>query len=61
MSGNAPKELARSIATNLHSRYALLQTLILEGLFDFPVSSQRVVLRIKERFGKRWKTSYVQT
>ncbi len=34
---------------------------VLDGLFDSPVSSEDVIRRIKEKFGKRWKTSYVQT
>lgn len=60
MSGDAIKDRARSIAFDPKSRYALLQKLILEGLFDSPVSSEQVVLRIRERFGKKWKTSFVQ-
>jgi len=34
---------------------------VLDGLFDSTVSSEDVIRRIKEKFGKRWKTSYVQT
>ncbi len=61
MSGKSRKEKARTLAIDPQSRYALLQKLILDGFFDSPVSSEEVVLRIKEKSGKRWKTSYVQT
>jgi len=61
MSGSSLKEKARMMAIDPHSRYALLQKLILEGFLDSPVSSKEVVLRIRERSGNRWKTSYVQT
>jgi len=61
MSGKSLKEKARGLTIAPQTRYALLQKLVLEGEFDSPVSSDEVVLRIKERFGKRWKTSYVQT
>ena len=61
MSGKSLKHKAETLAINPQSRYVLLQRLILDGFFDRPVSSKEVVLRLKERFGKRWKTSYVQT
>lgn len=61
MSGKSLKEKARALSIDPHSRYALLQKLILHGFFDSPVSSEEVVLRIREKSGKRWKTSYVQT
>jgi hypothetical protein len=61
MSGKRLKEQARLLPIDSKSRYALLQKLIAQGLFDSPVSSKLIVLRIKERFGKRWKTSHVQT
>jgi len=61
MSGESLKDKARAIAIDPQSRYALLQRLIVDSCFDSPVPSKEVVLRIKEKFGKRWKTSYVQT
>lgn len=61
MSGKSLKEKVRALALDPQSRYALLQKLILNGLFDSPVSSDQVVLGIKETFGKRWKTNHVQT
>lgn len=61
MSGRSYKEQARQLALDATSRYVLLRDLICEGFFDSPVSSEEVVRRIKERFGKRWKTSHVQT
>jgi hypothetical protein len=60
MSGKSLKEKARGLSLDPNSRYALLQKLILEGFFDAPVSSEEVVRRIREKFGKRWKTSHVQ-
>jgi len=61
MSGKVLKEKARALPIDPHSRYAHLQKLICEGFFDAPVSSENVVTRIKETFGKRWKTLHVQT
>lgn len=61
MSGKALKEKARALVIDSGSRYAQLQTLICDGFLDSPVSSEGVVLRIRETFGRRWKTSHVQT
>ena len=61
MFGKALKEKANALLVAPKSGYALLQKLVVEGFLDQPVSSEQVVLRIKERFGKRWKTSQVQT
>lgn len=61
MSGKSLKEKARALAIDPQSRYVLLQKLILDGLFDSPLPSDEVVLRIREKFGKRWKTNHVQT
>ena len=41
--------------------YGVLKKLILEGEFDDPIPSATVVHRIKEKIGKRWRTSHVQT
>jgi hypothetical protein len=60
MAGKKPKECAAELRIDSKSRYFLLQKLIADGFFDSPVSSEAVVSRIRERFGKRWKTSYVQ-
>jgi len=60
MAGKTPKERAAELEIRPKSRYSLLQKLIADGFFDRPVSSEAVVLRVRERFGKRWKTSYVQ-
>jgi hypothetical protein len=61
MSGEALKEKARALQIDPQSRHAMLQKLILDGFFDAPVSSQTVVLGIKERFGKRVRISHIQT
>lgn len=61
MSGESLKEKARTLAIDSQSRYALIQKLIVAGFFDAPVSSEAVVLKIKERFGRRWKTGHIQT
>ena len=61
MSGKSLKEKARGLSVAPKTGYALLQRLILDGFFDRPVSSKDLVLRIKEKFGKRWETSRVQT
>ena len=61
MSGRTYKEEARRLSLAPKSRYVLLRELICEGFFDSPVSSEGVVRRIRERFGKRWETGHVQT
>ena len=61
MFGKALKDKAKALPVAPKSGYAPLQKLVVEGFFDGPVSSEEVVLRIKERFGERWKTSRVQT
>ena len=61
MSGKTLKQQAKSMAIDHKSRYAFLQQLIVEGFFDSPIASKGVVHRIREKFGKKWKTSHVQT
>lgn len=60
MSGRFSKEAAGELVIDRESRAALLQKLIVAGFFDSPVTSEQVVLEIREQFGKRWKTSWVQ-
>ena len=55
------KDRAREMKLMPMSGYARLRDLIVEGFFDFPVSSSEIVTRITERFGERWATGYVQT
>jgi len=43
------------------SRFAVIQKLIVEGLFDKPISSKDVARYVSERSGKRLKTTHVQT
>lgn len=60
MVGRSLKERAKDLVFKPKSRSSLLQRLIVNGFFDSPVSSEKVVQTIAERFGKRWKTSWVQ-
>src|SRR2546428_6879568 len=60
MDGSPAQKIARALAVNPQSRSSLLKRLILDGFFDSPVSSKDVVLRIREKFGKRWDTRWVQ-
>jgi hypothetical protein len=61
MLNKALKQKTHSLAIGPKSRYALLRHLILDGFFDLPVLSEQIVHRVREKFGKRWKTSYIQT
>lgn len=61
MSGSALKTRARDLVIDPKSRYVFLQKLIIAGFFDSPVSSEQIVLAIREEFGKRLETAYVQT
>lgn len=59
MHGEDPKEIARRM--ELESFHGFMRQLILEGLFDTPVSSGLIARRIRERFGRRLGTNHVQT
>lgn len=61
MPSDGPKESVRTIVIEPGSKHAMLRQLVLDGLFDSPVSSAEVVRRIAEKFGARVKTSHVQT
>ena len=61
MSGKALREKAKLLQCNPGSRYAFVQKLIVDGFFDTPVSSNDVVVRVREKFGKKMKVTYVQT
>lgn len=61
MSGKNLKQKALSLPLTPKSRHELLQKLIVTDFFDRPVSSKDVVLVIREKFGKLWKTIHVQT
>src|SRR5882762_1176020 len=61
MFGEGLKERARTLSIGAHTKYATIQRLIIDGVFDRPTSSNEVVLRIRETSGDRWKTIYVQT
>lgn len=60
MDGSPAKKITHALNVDPKSRSALLKRLILDGFFDSPVSSKAVVLRIREKFGKRWQSSWVQ-
>lgn len=61
MYGEALKEKARSLAIDPGTKYATIQALIVDGVFDRPTSSSELILKIQERYGNRWKTVHVQT
>jgi hypothetical protein len=64
MSGSsldALKAKVQALAVDPQSGYGVLKKLILEHELDEPISSASVVCRIREKIGKRWKTSHVQT
>ena len=61
MSGEALKEKAINLSIDQETNHAILQRLVIDGFFDRPVSSEEVVLRIRETVGVKWRTSHVQT
>jgi hypothetical protein len=61
MSGNSLKSRTKLLAIGPGGWHSFLQKLILGGFFDDPVSTEDVVRKIREKFGKRLKTTYVQT
>lgn len=61
MSGDNPKDLAKAMSFDRDSNYEFIRQLIVEGFFDLPVASSGVVRRVREKFGRKLRTSYVQT
>lgn len=61
MSGNDPKAVAKAMSFDPSSRYEFIRQLIVEGSFDSPVTSSEVVRLIREKFGRKLKTTYIQT
>lgn len=61
MSGDTPHLRAAAMSFDPNSRFAIIQKLITEGLFDKPTSSKDVAQHVSERSGKRLKTTHVQT
>lgn len=61
MHGDPPKDIALHMDLDPDSYYELIRQVLLEGLFDVPVTSAVIVRRIRERFGKRISTTYIQT
>ena len=57
----AIKEQAKNTVVRPKTNHAILRKLVIDGFFDRPVSSEEVVLRIRETVGDRWRTSHVQT
>jgi hypothetical protein len=55
------KNHAKGMVAKPGSIYAFIQSMIIEGFFDAPVSSSSVVIRIAEKFGKRVKSNHIQT
>jgi hypothetical protein len=60
MSGDKPHSRAAGMEFDPGSRFAIIQKLIAEGLFDKPVSSKDIARHVSERSGKRLKTTNVQ-
>jgi len=61
MSGDNPKTVAGKMLFDHDSNYELIRLLVVEGFFDLPVSSNELVHRIREKFGRKLRSNYVQT
>ncbi|MEK7637216.1 MAG: hypothetical protein AAB402_02355 [Patescibacteria group bacterium] len=61
MTAKALKERAKKLSLRAKGKHEFIRTLILEGFFDTPVTSPALILRVKERFGKKLKPNHVQT
>jgi hypothetical protein len=60
MSGD-PKAHALQMELDPKSNYELIRKLLLDDFFSVPVTSAQVVHRIRERFGRKLNTTYIQT
>lgn len=61
MSCNDPKIIAGRLLFDHESYFEMIRLLVVEEFFDLPVSSSDLVRRIREKFGRRLLSSYVQT
>jgi hypothetical protein len=61
MSAKALKAKASALPIGAKTNHAILRKMLIDGFFDKAVSSEEVVLGIRESVGDRWKTSHVQT
>jgi hypothetical protein len=61
MSGDDAKDAASRMDLDPDSIYEMIRKLLLSGLFDAPISSALIVDRIRETFGKKLTTAYIQT
>jgi len=61
MSGEELKRIAASLALEPQTPHGCLQRLILESVFDEPISSEEVSRYASERCGRNMKTIHVQT
>lgn len=61
MSGKALKAKAGNLAVSPKSHHACIQKLIVEGVFDSPISSPDVARNVRENSGRRLKGNHVQT
>jgi hypothetical protein len=60
MTAETLKQTAMQMSLAKDTGYSWLRDLICEGFMDLPVSSADVVLRVAERFGRKWDTGRVQ-
>lgn len=59
--GEGSKETAARMDLDAGSIHEIIRKLLLDGLFDGPISSARIVDRIREKFGRKLSTTYIQT
>src|ERR1700691_3197530 len=61
MSGDDAKKAASQMNIDPRSIYEMIRKLLLDGLFDVPVTASVIVDRARERFGKKLKAAHIQT
>ena len=61
MTADELKHTAMQLSLPTGKPHAWLRELICDGFMDAPVSSAEIVHRIREKFGRKWSTSRVQT
>jgi len=61
MRATAIKLRAKNLVLKPHGPHDLIRRLLLEGFFDRPVTTPKIIAKIKSKFGKRLRSNYIHT
>ena len=61
MSNKTLKEKAKNLELKKNGKHNFIRQLIIDGFLDTPVTSTHIVLKVREKFGKKFQLNHVQT